>query len=113
MLLVLDLLADTLEDADGGRVVVDTSGCAEGSLDDGWGGNEIVGEAVVESSLDLEKVFSVLEELDVAFVEGLECLLTVCAGGWAGEDGGDALCGGAGAKESGEHLGAHHGCGGR
>lgn len=34
LLLVLDFLADAFEDSDRGRVVVDTSGCTEGSLDD-------------------------------------------------------------------------------
>lgn len=66
-------------------------------------------EAVVEPALDLEEVFCVLEELDVAFVEGLEGLLTVCAGGWAGEDGCDALGEGAGTEKGGECLCAQHG----
>ena len=111
LLLVLDFLTNAFENTDGGSVVIDTTSRAECSLDDGRRGDEIVGEAVVESSLDLEKVFSVLEELDVTFVEGFEGLLTVCARGWASEDGCYALNGGAGTKESGEHLSAHHGGG--
>lgn len=41
----------TLEDADGGGKVVDAAGSLEGSSDDGDGGNEIVGESVVEVAL--------------------------------------------------------------
>ena len=72
-------------------------------------GDEVVCEAVVKPTLDLEKVLCVLEELDVAFVEGLEGLLTVCAGGRTGEDGGDALGERAGTEEGGEGLCAQHG----
>ena len=39
--------ACTFEDPYGGREVVDSSGCLDGCGDDGWGGDEIVGEGVV------------------------------------------------------------------
>lgn len=42
----------TLEDSDGGGEVVDATGSAEGSGDDGGRGDEIVGKAVVEVSLE-------------------------------------------------------------
>ena len=109
LLLVLDLLLDALEDTDGGRVIVDTAGGADCSLDDGGGGDEIVGKAVVEATLDLEEVLGRLEEGHVALREGLEGLLAVCAGGGAGEGGGDAGRGGAGAEEGGRDAGTQHG----
>ena len=114
LLLVLDLLLDALEDTDGGRVVVDAAGSADGSFDDSGGGNEVVGEAVVEAALDLEEVLRGLEELHVALGEGLERLRAVAvrAGGGAGERGGDAgrgEGGGAGAEEGGRDAGAEHG----
>ena len=56
LLLVLNLLPDTLEDPDGGRVVVYTTGSTEGSFDDGRGGDQIMGEAVVQAALNFEKV---------------------------------------------------------
>ena len=37
----------TFENPDGGGEIVDSSGCFEGSGDDGGGGDEIVGEGVV------------------------------------------------------------------
>ncbi len=41
----------TLEDADGGREVVDSPGSLEGGGEDGRGGDEIVGEGVVQVAL--------------------------------------------------------------
>lgn len=70
--LVLDLLPDTFEDADGGSVVVDLPGRTEGSLDDVNGRDEIVSEAVVQSTLKLEQVGNGREESLVASVERLE-----------------------------------------
>lgn len=77
MLLVLHLLLDTLEDTDGGRVVVHAPGGADGSLNDGGCRNEIVGEAVVETTLNLEEILGRLEEVDVALREGLKGLCAV------------------------------------
>lgn len=49
---LVDVMAvHTLEDTDGRRKVVDTPGCADSSGDDGGGGDEIIGEAVVQVSL--------------------------------------------------------------
>lgn len=67
--LVLDLGLDTLKDADGGSVVVDLARGTEGSLNDGGGGDEVVGEAVVQSTLELEEVANLLEEGGVLGVE--------------------------------------------
>ena len=111
LLLVLHLLLDALEDADGGSVVVHATGCTDGGLDDRGCGNKVVGEAVVETALDLEQVLGRLEEVDVALREGLERLLAVRAGGGAGERGGDAGRGGAGTEERRRELGTQHGCG--
>ena len=41
----------TFKDADGSGEVVDTTGSAEGSNDHGWGGDEIVGEGIVQVTL--------------------------------------------------------------
>jgi hypothetical protein len=68
--LVLDLLLDTLQDPDSGRVIVDLSGCPQGSLDDRGGGDEIVSETVVQASLELKDVLDVGEEGLVTLVEG-------------------------------------------
>jgi hypothetical protein len=78
--LVLDLLADTLEDANGGGIVVDLAGGAECGVDDLGGGDEVVGEAVVEASLELEEVRDRVEEGVVTLVEGLEGLGLVGVG---------------------------------
>lgn len=67
--LVLDLGLDTLKDADGGGVVVDLARGAEGGLNDRGGGDEVVGEAVVQSALELEEVADLLEEGGVLGVE--------------------------------------------
>ena len=56
----------TLEYPDGGREVVDAPGGSEGSDDDAGGGHEIVGESVVEVTLQLEDVLDVLELLLVS-----------------------------------------------
>lgn len=47
----------TLEDADGGRVVVDPAGGLEGSGEDLHGGDEIVSEAVVQVTLLEEETY--------------------------------------------------------
>jgi hypothetical protein len=44
-------LGRTLEDTDGGGVVVDSPGGTESSGEDGGGGDEIVGEGVVQVAL--------------------------------------------------------------
>jgi len=108
LLLVLDLLPDTLEDPNGGGVVVDTTSSAEGSLDDGRRGDQIVREAVVETALDFEQILSLLEELDVALGEGFESLLVGGGGGRAGEGWGDPADGRPGAEESSERGGRTH-----
>lgn len=69
--LVLNLLLDTLQDPHGGRVVVDLSRCSQGGLDDLSSGHQIVGETVVESSLEFKDVFDLGEEGLVSGVEGL------------------------------------------
>ena len=56
----------TLEYPDGGREVVDAPGGSEGSDDDAGRGHEIVGESVVEVTLQLEDVLHVLELLLVS-----------------------------------------------
>ena len=56
----------TLEYPDGGREVVDAPGGSEGSDDNAGGGDEIVGESVVEVTLQLEDVLDVLELLLVS-----------------------------------------------
>jgi len=108
LLLVLDLLPDTLEDPNGRGVVVDTTSSAEGSLDDGRRRDQIVGEAVVETTLDFEQILSLLEELDVALGEGFESLLVGGGGGRASEGWGDPTDGRPGAEESSERGGRTH-----
>ena len=49
--LLLDLHADSLDRSDSGREVVESSGSSDHGLDDLDGRDEIVGEAVVHSSL--------------------------------------------------------------
>jgi hypothetical protein len=44
--------AHTLEDTDGSGVVVDTAGSLQGGAQDLNGGDEIVGEAVVQVALE-------------------------------------------------------------
>jgi len=56
----------TLEYPDGSREVVDAAGGSEGSDDNAGGGNEIVGEGVVEVTLQLEDVLHTLELLLVS-----------------------------------------------
>lgn len=73
--LVLDLLLDTLENADGGGVVVDLARGAEGSGNNLSGRNEVVREGVVETTLELEEVGDLAKELAVAGVELLVRLL--------------------------------------
>lgn len=56
----------TLEYPDGGREVVDAPGGSEGSDDNAGRGHEIVGEGVVEVTLQLEDVLHALELLLVS-----------------------------------------------
>jgi hypothetical protein len=105
---VLNFFPDALKDSDGGRVVVDTTGRTEGSLNDGGRRDQIVGEAVVQTTLDLEQVLSLLEELDITLGEGFESLLVRSGGGRASEDWGDPASDGPGAKESSERGGRAH-----
>ena len=108
LLLVLHLLPDALKDAHGSRVVIDASRGAQSSFNDGGRGHEIVREAVVQATLDLEQVLRGREEIDVAFVEGFECLLAVRTGRGAGEDWCRPECDGASAEQRGEHASADH-----
>lgn len=103
LLVVLNLLLDTLEDADGGCVVVHATGRAECGLDDGGRGYEIVGKTVVKPALHLKEVLGLLEESDVALGEGLESLLVV--GAAVADQGGRKATnrgGGASTKEGGD-----------
>lgn len=63
---VLDLGLDALEYPHGGGEVVDAAGGAEGSGDDRWGWDQIVGESVVEVALQLEDVLDRVEFLLVS-----------------------------------------------
>lgn len=108
MLFVLDLLPDTLEDPNGGRVVVNATSSTERSLDDGRRRDQIVGEAVVEATLDFEQVLGLLEELYVALGEGFESFLVRGGGGRAGESWRDPADGRPGAKEGSERGGRTH-----
>jgi hypothetical protein len=66
----------TLEYPDGGREVVDAPGGSEGSNDNAGGGHEIVGEGVVEVTLQLEDVLHALELLLVSARKA--CRLALC-----------------------------------
>jgi hypothetical protein len=70
--LVLNLFPDTLKYTDGGSIVVHAAGGAESGLNHSGRGDKIMCEAVVKAALNLEEVTGVLEELDIAFREGLE-----------------------------------------
>ena len=109
LLLVLYLLPNTLKYPNGRRVVVDTTSGAEGRLDHGRRGDQVVGEAVVETTLDFEQILRLLEELNVTLGEGFESLLVGGGGRRAGEDWGDPADGGPGAKEGSERGGRAHG----
>lgn len=61
--LVVDLVFETLENSDGGGEVVDSSAGLESLLDHGGCGDEIVSETVVQNSLDLKEIVSLLELL--------------------------------------------------
>jgi hypothetical protein len=61
--LVVNLVFKTLEHSDGGGEVVDSSAGLESLLDHGRCGDQIVGETVVENSLDLKQIVSLLELL--------------------------------------------------
>jgi len=105
LLLVLDLFPDTLKYPNGGRIVVDATGSTEGRLHDGRRRNQIVGEAVVQTALDLEQILGLLEELNVALGEGFEGLLVRSGGGRADESWGDPADGRPGSEEGSERGG--------
>lgn len=106
---VLDLLLDTVKHPDGGSVVVHATSSPDGGLNDRGRGDEVVGETIVETTLDLEEVLGRLEEVDVALREGLKCLRAVRAGRGASERGGDAGRDGASTEERGRKLSTQHG----
>lgn len=108
LLLVLDLLPDTFKHPDGGRVVVDTASGAKGGLNDGRCRDQIVGEAVVKTTLDFKQVLGLLEELNVALGKCFESLLVGGGGRGAGEGRGDPADGRPGAEESNERGGRTH-----
>lgn len=68
LLLVLNLVLQSLKGSHGSRVVIDSSASLQRLLDDGWRRNQVVRETVVQHSLDLEQVVGVLELL---FVSGV------------------------------------------
>ena len=80
LVFVLDLLLDALKDANGGRVVVDTTAGTERRLDHFGRRNKVVSKAVVQTALQLEQVLNRVEEADVARVEGFKRLLLVVCG---------------------------------
>ena len=108
LLLVLDLLPDTLKNPNSGRVVVDTTSSTEGSFNDGRRRDQIVGEAVVQTTLDFEQILGLLEELNVALGEGFESLLVRSGGRRASKGWGDPANGRPGAEESSERGGRAH-----
>ena len=108
LLLVFDLLLDTLEDPYGGRIVVNATGSTKSGLDDGRRRDQIVGEAVVQTTLDFEQILRLLEELNVALCEGFESLLVRSGGGRASEGRGNPADGRPGAEESSERGGRTH-----
>lgn len=73
--LVLDLLLDTLENANGGSKVVDLARSTKSSLNDLGGRHKVVCKSVVEATLQLEEVGHRSEEGAVASVELLVGLL--------------------------------------
>ena len=108
LLLVLDLLPDTFKDPNGGRVVVDATGSTKGSFNDGRSRDQVMGEAVVQTTLDFEQVLGLLEELNVTLGEGFESLLVGGRGGRASEGWGDPTDGRPSAEESSERGGRTH-----
>ena len=68
LLLVLNLLLDTLEDPDGSCIVIDATRGTNGGLDNGGCGNEIVGENEIESAPLLAVIASVPVEPDLVNV---------------------------------------------
>lgn len=67
-----------------------------------------MGEAVIQTALDLEQILGLLEELDVALGEGFESLLVRSGGGRTSEGRGDPADGRPGAEESSERGGRAH-----
>jgi hypothetical protein len=112
LLLALHFLLDTLEDSDCGSVVVDTSGGSYGSLDNTGRGDQVMCKTVVQATLNLKKVLSVFEEVDVPFRKGLEGLLGVArrttdeTGGSAGGAGSESWAG-CSTEDGGDELGTH------
>jgi hypothetical protein len=69
---ILDLFLDTLQDPNSGSVIVNLSSALQSFRDDLSSWDEIVGETVVESSLEFKEVRTVLEECSVSVIECLE-----------------------------------------
>lgn len=68
LLRVLNLVLQSLEGSDGSWVVVDSSTSLQSLLDDRWSWDQIVRETVVQDSLDLEQVVSLLKLVFVSVV---------------------------------------------
>lgn len=75
--LVFHLHLDTFEDSDGGGKIIHAAGSAKGSYDDRGGGDEIVGEGVVQVALELENVLDAIEFVLVSLCKLLKRLLAV------------------------------------
>lgn len=103
LLLVLDLGLDALEDANSGGEVVDAAGSLQGSSEDLNGRDKVVGEAVVEVTLELENILDTVEFLLESGRELLICLVIVLTGA-ANRGGAEA-----GAVDSQSHGGLHPG----
>lgn len=108
LLFVLHLLPDSLENPYSGRVVVDATGSTKGSLNNRRCRDQIVRETVVQTTLYLKQILSLLEELDVALGEGFESFLVRSGGGRASKGWGDPADGWPGAEESNERGGGTH-----
>jgi hypothetical protein len=107
--LVLDLGLDALEDPNGGGEVVDSPRGPKGGGHDGGGGDEIVGEGVVQVALELENVLNTVKLLLVAgrkLLEGLLLVLGAQAGGCAKARGGEDGARGDGLRPGSDEVGA-------
>jgi hypothetical protein len=63
----------TFKNPDGSGEVVDTAGSPQGGGEDLDGGNEIISEAVVEVTLELEDILNTVEFL----LESVQCRVSV------------------------------------
>lgn len=75
--LILDLFPNPLKDPHSRRIVIHTARGLECGFDYFGGGDEVVGETVVEAALQLEEVFHAGEEGDVPGGEGFEGFVVV------------------------------------